>query len=60
MITKIRIAKIAVSDYIFDTLKVVRRGNVFDIFDTTAEHLFTGNAENCARFLNKYFNLIRR
>jgi hypothetical protein len=44
--------------FIWANLKIVRRGNVFDItnFDNVfqQEHLFTGNAEACAKFLNEW------
>lgn len=59
MINPLRLQAIYDIDYIFDTLRVERRRDVFDIFDTTLEHLFTGNADSAAKFLNKYFGLDR-
>lgn len=44
--------------FIWAMIKIERRGNVFDIINFenvfNQEHMFTGNAEACAKFLNEW------
>lgn len=60
MITKESIEAIEKSAIVFDTISIERRGEVFDLFVyyfIEKSHIFTGNAEVVAKYLNDYFDL---